>query len=156
LICVNIWNTTETGLQEWGIITSDGDFIVGNNSGILSYDYDDKDLNYYIDNIQYIGGAIASKNGDCFAIDNTTAYMFNCSTGASKTNITFTYTTNGAQNSHITIQSEFQAFVNEIDDGSEYLNILEFARICKEENPNSITVMGGYHATMIAGEIMND
>jgi len=38
----------------------------------------------------------------------------------------------------------------------EYLNILDFARICKEENPETLTVMGGYHATVVAKEIMND
>jgi len=38
----------------------------------------------------------------------------------------------------------------------EYLNILDFARICKEENPETLTVMGGYHATVVANEIMND
>ncbi|UCD14542.1 MAG: B12-binding domain-containing radical SAM protein [Thermoplasmatales archaeon] len=38
----------------------------------------------------------------------------------------------------------------------EYLNILDFARICKEEKPDTMTVMGGYHATMVARNIMRD
>ncbi len=38
----------------------------------------------------------------------------------------------------------------------EYLHILEFAKICKEENPYTKIVMGGYHATVVAREIMED
>ena len=38
----------------------------------------------------------------------------------------------------------------------EYLHILEFAKICKEEKPDTITVIGGYHATVVAQEIMKD
>jgi len=40
--------------------------------------------------------------------------------------------------------------------GDEYIHILEFAKICKEEKPDTITVMGGYHATIVSQEIMND
>jgi len=38
----------------------------------------------------------------------------------------------------------------------EYQNILDFIRICKEENPSIITVIGGYHASMIGKDIMDD
>jgi len=38
----------------------------------------------------------------------------------------------------------------------EYIHIFEFARICKEENPDTLTVIGGYHATVVAKEIMED
>jgi radical SAM superfamily enzyme YgiQ (UPF0313 family) len=38
----------------------------------------------------------------------------------------------------------------------EYLNILELARICKLENPDTKTVIGGYHATIIGKDVMKD
>ena len=38
----------------------------------------------------------------------------------------------------------------------EYSNVLEFAKICKEENPGTLTVIGGYHATLAGKKIMDD
>ena len=40
--------------------------------------------------------------------------------------------------------------------GDEYPHVLEFAKICKEEKPDVITVLGGYHATAVAQEIMKE
>ncbi len=40
--------------------------------------------------------------------------------------------------------------------GDEYPHILEFAKICNEEKPDTITVLGGYHATALAREIMEE
>lgn len=40
--------------------------------------------------------------------------------------------------------------------GDEYPHILEFAKICKEEKPDALIVIGGYHATAVAWEIMED